>query len=121
MASNGAIDSVAGEFGILSDFEVNPNTTVGKKFDNDKLRYDLLDPFFEDAVVKVLTHGAKKYADNNWKNVEPFTDRYYAALRRHLALWRGGEVLDKDSGLPHLAHIACNVYFLMWKEGKHEN
>jgi hypothetical protein len=89
---------------------------IGRKFDNDKLRYDLLDPFFEEAVVDVLTHGAKKYEDNNWKSVEPFYDRYYAALRRHILAWRKGEKIDPDSGRPHLAHALCNIYFLMWKD-----
>lgn len=42
----------------------------GNKFDNGKLRYDLL-PFASiDEVVKVLTFGAEKYVDNNWQLVK---------------------------------------------------
>ena len=85
----------------------------GKKNDEGKLRYDLLDPEFEEQVVKVLTYGAKEYGPNNWQNVENAEDRYYAALRRHLAAWRKGEKIDKDSGLNHLAHVAANVMFLL--------
>jgi hypothetical protein len=86
--------------------------SFGRKDDQDKLMYDLLDPKFEDAIVEILTHGAKKYAKDNWKKVEPFEDRYYSALRRHLAAWRKGEMIDPDSGLHHLAHCATNIYFL---------
>ncbi len=93
----------------------------GKKYDESKLRYDLLEPFFEDSVAEVLTYGAKKYNSNNWQNVEPFNDRYYAALRRHLSDWRKGEKRDKESKLRHLAHCATNIYFLMWKEIQDEN
>ena len=88
-------------------------TTRGKKYDNDKIRYDLLDPSFEELVAKVLTFGAKKYGDHNWKNVANKTNRYYAAMRRHIASWRQGEILDSESGLPHLAHAACCLYFLI--------
>ena len=88
----------------------------GIKHDGDKLRYDLMPVEVEEEIVKVLTHGAKKYADNNWKYVEPFEDRYYAALRRHIAAWRKGEQIDPESGLHHLAHAACCITFLLSRE-----
>lgn len=94
----------------------NKPRTEGIKNDIDKLRFDLLDPWFEDEMVDVLTFGAKKYADDNWKNVDNAYNRYYAALRRHLSAWRGGEELDPESGRPHLAHISCCVYFLRYFE-----
>jgi hypothetical protein len=40
-------------------------------------------------------------------------DRYYAAALRHLPAWRGGEELDPESGLTHLAHALANAAFLM--------
>ena len=84
-----------------------------KKNDEGKLRYDLLDPEFEEQVVKALTVGAKEYGDNSWQHLEDPVNRYYSALRRHLAAWRKGEKVDKDSGLNHLAHVAANVMFLL--------
>lgn len=81
------------------------------KYDEDKLRYDLIDVSFEEEIAKVLTAGAKKYGPNNWQNLKDAENRYYAALRRHLAEWRKG--LDKDDdGINHLAAIACNAMFL---------
>lgn len=88
---------------------------IGQKFDQDKLRYDLVEPEFEEAVVEVLTYGAAKYAPNSWQKVPDAKNRYYAALRRHIAAWRKGEEIDQESGKSHLAHAACNLMFLMHK------
>jgi hypothetical protein len=95
-------------------------TLDGIKYDNNKTRYDLLEPFFEELVAQVLTQGAKKYSPDNWKSVQPLEDRYYAALRRHVTSWRNGEIFDPESGFPHLAHAACNIYFLMWNDIQQE-
>lgn len=92
----------------------------GTKYDNGKLRWDLLKFGPVEDVVKVLTMGAKKYADNNWQLVEDGQDRYFAALMRHLTTWRKGELIDPESGLPHLAHVACNVMFLQWFDQRRE-
>ena len=91
----------------------NFTSTTGKKNDTGKARYDLVSPEFEEAVAKVLTFGAEKYEPNNWQKVEDGKDRYYSALRRHLAAYRTGEKVDEESGLSHLAHAACNIMFLM--------
>jgi hypothetical protein len=91
----------------------------GKKYDSGKDRWDLLPMECVEDVVKILTFGSVKYGPNNWQNVEPFNDRYYAALMRHLVAWRKGEETDTESGLPHLSHAMCNVIFLLWYE-KHK-
>lgn len=100
---------------LSNNFTSIKTTDVGKKNDAGKARYDLVLPEFEDAVAKVLTFGAEEYGANNWQKVEDRENRYYAALRRHIAAWRKGEELDEESGLPHLAHAACNIMFLMYK------
>lgn len=86
------------------------------KFDGEKLRYELVPVEVEEELAKVLTYGAKKYSANSWQNVEPFNDRYYAALRRHLAAWRMGEKVDPESGMNHLSHALCCVAFLLSRE-----
>jgi hypothetical protein len=88
----------------------------GEKFDSEKDRWDLLPMDAIEQVVKILTYGAKKYADNNWQKVEPFGDRYYAALMRHLVAHRMGEKVDPESGQLHIAHATCNAIFLLWNE-----
>lgn len=64
-------------------------------------------------IEKVRSFGVKKYKDpNNWKRVE--IERYHQALLRHtLAVWEDINARDKESGLLHLSHIACNVAFLL--------
>jgi len=88
----------------------------GLKLDFDKLRWDLLPIECVEEIVKVLTFGAKKYADNNWQLVENSTERYYAALMRHIVEWRKGDPVDRDSELNHLSHALCNLIFLLWFE-----
>lgn len=88
------------------------------KFDDNKLRYDLIEPVMFEALVEVLTYGAEKYAPNNWKTVEP--ERYYSALMRHLVEYRKGRMLDPESNLSHLWHALTNVAFLVWFEQQAE-
>jgi len=92
----------------------------GLKFDDDKLRYSLLpaEPITE--VVKVLMHGAKKYAPDNWKRVEPYRERYYNACIRHIEAWRAGEILDPGTNIHHLAHAMCCLIFILWRDIHHD-
>lgn len=89
----------------------------GEKFDTDKDRWDLLPWEATRQIVLVLTYGAKKYDDNNWQLVENADKRYFAALLRHIVAWVRGEKNDPESSLPHLAHAACCILFLLWKDG----
>ncbi len=72
------------------------------------------------AVAKVLTFGASKYGPNNWQRLNDFSERYYAAVLRHLFAYGGGEATDPESGLPHLAHAACGALFLLSAEVGHD-
>ena len=86
----------------------------GKKNDDGKLRYDLVPVEAHEAMAQVFTYGATKYGDNNWQNVD--SNRYLAALFRHLNAWRKGEKMDSESGLSHLKHALTNVAILVYKE-----
>jgi len=90
--------------------------TRGAKHDGGKPRWDLLPMGPVARVVDVLTFGATKYAPDNWQQVAEPGGRYFAAALRHLAAWSDGERLDPESGLPHLAHAACCLLFLLWFE-----
>jgi hypothetical protein len=64
------------------------------------------------AVSTVRMFGTLKYKDpDNWKKVEP--ERYKDALYRHWLAYLEGEIYDKESGLPHLWHLATNAAFLI--------
>jgi hypothetical protein len=92
----------------------------GAKHDTGKQRYDLIPAYALDKFVEVLTFGSKKYGDNNWRLVDSMDDRYFAALMRHMWAWKRGEAIDKESGLPHLAHAACCIMFLLDEEAGEE-
>jgi len=80
-----------------------------------KARYDLIPPDALEALAEVYTHGAAKYAARNWERGGPWSV-CFASCMRHLWRWWGGERLDKESGLPHLAHAAWNVMALLTYE-----
>ena len=93
----------------------------GAKFDAGKPQWDLLEYRVLEDVVKVLTFGAQKYGVNNWVDVPNARRRYFAATMRHLAAWKQSEIMDPESGLPHLAHAICSLMFLAsrkLKDGK---
>lgn len=87
----------------------------GVKYDTEKTRLELL-PFEQiEQIAEVLTIGAKKYSDDNWKKVMP-RSRYIGASLRHIFSWIRGEKLDKETGKSHLAHAVCCLLFLMWAD-----
>jgi len=95
----------------------------GRKHDQGKYRYDLITPESLADLAAVLTMGAAKYEANNWQKVDQAESRYYAALMRHVEAFRRGEYLDKESGLPHMAHAMCNCMFLhhIGRRERHES
>lgn len=89
----------------------------GMKDDSGKLRWDLVEFEELDKMVAVLTEGAQKYEEDNWKIVDNPEKRYFSALMRHVSAWKRGEVVDED-GLSHMAHVMANAMFLMYFEEK---
>lgn len=87
--------------------------------DNGKNILHTIDPKLLMAWGDVLAFGAKKYHQRNFM-VAPGMEwsRVYDSLLRHLLAFWGGEWLDQESGLPHIAHVMCNLQFL-WHY--HEN
>ncbi|STZ55565.1 Uncharacterised protein [Moraxella lacunata] len=90
---------------------------MGKKHDQAKPRFSLLPSAPLWQVVEVLEFGASKYGADNWQAVPNARERYFNACHRHLNAWWGGEMVDGESGLPHLAHAVCCLMFLMWFDG----
>lgn len=88
----------------------------GLKYDSGKERWDLAQPLSLKEYVKVLTHGAEKYAPYNWRKVEPRKSRYIAALFRHVVAYILGETMDPSTGYHHLAHAMCCLTFVMEPE-----
>ena len=94
-------------------------TTVGRKFDGNKLEYGLIPPLAQQEMVRVLTFGAQKYERDNWKRVPDSKRRYFDAMERHIWAWKMGEQLDPESGIHHLAHAMCCLSFLFEHDVKY--
>ena len=84
----------------------------GVKYDSGKIRFDLIPVWPMQQLATVYTMGAAKYADHNWRKGIAWS-RVYAALQRHLNSFWGGEDLDRESGLCHLAHAAWGCLTLL--------
>lgn len=98
--------------------QVNASLCEGKKFDDGKVRVDLLpsESLFE--VAKVLGFGADKYGEHNWRKGMEWS-RIYAAAQRHMMKWNAGETHDEESGHNHLAHACVNLLFLLTLKDTH--
>jgi dATP/dGTP diphosphohydrolase len=82
----------------------------GARRSDRKPRFDLVPFEFLEAVAEVLTSGAGRYGPYNWKRGRKdfFLDAWNHALV-HLQKFKEG-----DRREDHLAHLACNVAFLVW-------
>ena len=85
------------------------------KYNHGKTEWHLLPLWVMEDVVRVLMHGARKYSPNNWQKCRDLSV-YYDACLRHLNEYQKGEKIDKESGLPHLAHAVCCLMFQLGLE-----
>ena len=95
--------------------EYEASNSAGRKDDTTKNHpsYILSDMHAGVAgVIDVAEFGARKYAARGWKTVPNAIERYSEALLRHTLAYAAGELIDTDSKLPHLAHIAWNAMAL---------
>lgn len=116
--------NLGNEFKKVLNHNTTPNnlksntSSIGLKFDSEKLDWSLLPIEPVEEVIKVLMVGAKKYAPNNWKHVDDFERRYWNAAMRHLTAYQKGEKFDSETGLSHLAHASCCILFLLARQGE---
>ena len=107
---------------IRRKFEEDPTTADVNKADNGKLRLTLVPRGIIRAIAMVRMYGLQKYratGEHGWRKVS--TERYRdAAFRHFVAYLDDPHGRDKESGLPHLWHLACNVAFLCELEDLHE-
>lgn len=86
------------------------------KADAGKLPMNLVPTQINRDIAQVRQYGNEKYGDpDNWRKVEKI--RYVAALERHLLAYkdylnRDDDGLDKESGIEHYKHMACNMAFI---------
>ena len=86
----------------------------GLKYDDGKLRWDLLPLKEIEDIVRVYTEGAKKYEANSWQNLPDGYNRYKAAMFRHLLAFETGHEVDEETGCLHLAQVAWNAIAMLY-------
>lgn len=83
------------------------------KAKEDNRQWDLL-PFGPlEEVVKVLEFGSVKHGAWSWRDRPTSYAERFGSVMRHLLKWWRGQDIDPQSGLPHLAHAACQLLFLI--------
>jgi len=92
----------------------------GSRESDKKLRVDLVPPCVIEGLAEVLTFGAKKYGDHNWKKGLYLEKEVVGPLLRHLLAWRQGQELDPESGMHTLKHVLCNAAFLVYFANRKE-
>ena len=83
----------------------------GSKYDSNKERMDLIPWNSVREMAKVLSFGADKYGDHNWREGIKHS-RLFSAAMRHLTFYWSGETLDQESGMSHIAHAMTNLAML---------
>lgn len=78
-----------------------------------KVPLGLIPPHAMEQTAWVHKLGSEKYGIFNWRRTGVCASTYVNAILRHLNAWRDGEDLDPESGISHLAHVACSCNILM--------
>lgn len=88
------------------------------RYNEGKLRYDLLEPYAIEKLTEVFTKGAEKYSDNNWRSGFKWSS-LLASLKRHLNSFEKGDDFDEETKLLHIAHVAWNAMALITHYKEH--
>lgn len=103
-----AVEEVMEEHGAVLE------KLAGVKYDSGKPKMSLIPPDALVEVGKVMTFGAEKYDENNWRKGINY-ERLLSAAERHIVkfgshLW---DDVDEESGVNHLAHAVVNLLMLL--------
>ena len=111
-----ADDGTWKELGKCVGVDVTEPGSQDAKADAGKLPMNLVPTQINRDIAQVRQYGNAKYGDpDNWRKVEKI--RYVAALERHLLAYKDylngdDDGLDKESGIEHYKHMACNMAFI---------
>lgn len=93
------------------------NDGTGKKYDGGKPMVGTLCRVFPRALLAVgqcIEFGTHKYPQpDNWKVVEGAFTRYQDSMMRHYLKYQANEIMDSETKLPHLSHMAWNALAIL--------
>jgi hypothetical protein len=97
---------------MKDDEEVRVTSATGGQKGSKLAQFAALDPRAITELAKVAGFGAQKYSQHNFLRGYDWSLSANAASRHFLA-WLGGEDVDPESGLSHLAHAMWNLHTLI--------
>lgn len=96
----------------MSGGEVRTTSATGGVKGVKPERYDLIPVGALAQVARLYGAGARKYQDHNWAKGYEWS-KSYAAMQRHANAFWGGEDIDEEMGLPHLASVVFHALTLL--------
>lgn len=94
---------------------IDPNTGGAKG--QKQAQLGAVDPEAVLAVAEVAGFGGQKYARYNFAKGYAWSLSFDAMMRHALLFW-GGEDVDQESGLPHMAHAGWHCLALLCFAGR---
>lgn len=103
------------------DVIVKEEPKTGLRYNEGKRSWSLVDFKALEPMVEVLEYGRDKYTvklpdgkvisgAHNWKKGLDMM-QILESLSRHLFAMMDGELIDPESGKPHIGHLMCNAMF----------
>ena len=92
--------------------EVRTTSSTGGEKGVKPERYDLIPVEAMALVAQLYGKGAVKYDAHNWRKGYEWS-KSYQAMQRHANSFWGGEDLDPEMQLPHLASVVFHALTLM--------
>lgn len=111
MNQHGLDDKEAADAFIKATMILKP-ALKGVKHDQEKPDMALLSSIAMTRIAEVMSYGKKKYSAHNWRGGILY-GRLLAACLRHVFAFLGGESVDPETGLSHLAHASCCLMMLL--------
>jgi hypothetical protein len=87
------------------------SSTGGQKGTKDDKGFWLIPFELLSLFARVWEFGASKYTPINWRKGYDW-HLNFDAMHRHIGAFWGGELIDPESGLPHLMHAAWHCFVL---------
>lgn len=95
-----------------SQREVRTESSTGGQKGTKPERYDLIPTEPLAILARLYGFGAQKYEAHNFRKGYEWS-KSYAALQRHANQFWGGEDIDSETQLPHMASVAWHAFTLL--------
>lgn len=91
---------------------------LGKDYASEVMYFNALE-----QVCRVFMYAIDtKYPRDNYKLAPGLPlETYIQSMWRHLVEYLKGDLVDEESKLPHLAHLACNCFMYLWTQKEYHS